>query len=192
MEPRLREAQAGRRTVVFVDAAHFVFGSFLGYLWCVVRRWVKGASGRQRVNVLGALNAVTHQLTTVSNESYINAECVCDLLRKLRRQYRCRPLSVFLDNARYQRCRLVQEFAEQLHIELLFLPAYSPNLNLIERFWKFVKKQCLYSKYYPDYAAFRDAILSCIQHAHRNHQPQLNSLLALNFQSFEEAQLLTL
>ena len=74
MEPRLREAQAGRRTVVFVDAAQFVFGSFLGYLWCVVRRWVKGASGRQRVNVLGALNAVTHQLTTVSNESYINAE----------------------------------------------------------------------------------------------------------------------
>ena len=181
MEPRLREAQGGRRTVLFVDAAHFVFGSFLGYLWCVVRRWVRGASGRQRLNVLGALNAITHQLTTVSNDGSINAETVCELLRRLRRQYRCQPITLFLDNARYQRCTLVRELAEQLHIELQFLPAYSPNLNLIERFWKFVKKQCLYSKHYPDYATFRDTILNCIQRAHRKHKAELRTLLALNF-----------
>lgn len=187
MEPRLEQAQAGRRTVLFVDAAHFVFGSFLGYLWCVMRRWVRGASGRQRLNVLGALNAVTHQLTTVCNDSYINAETVCDLLRRLRWQYRGQPLTLFLDNARYQRCQLVQELAEQLEIELQYLPSYSPNLNLIERFWKLVKKKCLYSKHYSDYATFREAILNCIRHAHRNHKTELQSLLTLNFQSFEEA-----
>lgn len=191
MEPRLREAQAGRRTVLFVDAAHFVFGSFLGYLWCVVRRWVRGASGRQRLSVLGALNAITDQLTTVSNDSYINAETVCELLRRLRRQYGRQPITVFLDNARYQRCTLVRELAEQLRIELQFLPPYSPNLNLIERFWKFVKKQCLYSKHYPDYVAFRDAILNCIKHAPQNHKAELRTLLAPNFQSFEKALFLT-
>ena len=56
------------------------------------------------------------------------------------------PLTIVLDNARYQRCALVQSLAQTLGIELLFLPPYSPNLNLIERFWKFVNKQCLYSK----------------------------------------------
>ena len=64
------------------------------------------------------------------------------------------PITIVLDDARYQRCALVQSVAQRLGIELLFSPAYSPNLNLIERFWKFVKKQCLYSKYYPDHGCF--------------------------------------
>lgn len=191
MTSRLEEAKQGKRTVLFVDAAHFVFGSFLGYLWCVVRRWVKAASGRKRLNVLGALNAVTHQLTTVTNEAYINAETVGKLLDQLRWQYPSGPLTLFLDNARYQHCKLVKEYAEALQIELAFLPAYSPNLNLIERFWKFVKKQCLYSKHYEDYEGFQTAILDCIQTAHHKHKAELKTLLTLNFQSFEEAQFLT-
>ena len=186
----MKQAEAGKRTVLFVDAAHFVFGSFLGYLWCVVRRFVRSASGRQRFNVLGALNAVTHQLTTVCNEAYINADSVCDLLRLIRRQYKCGPLTVFLDNARYQRCALVEELAAQLDIELQFLPPYSPNLNLIERYWKFVKKTCLYSRYYADYASFRAAIETCIKCSHKQYKSELASLLTLNFQSFEEAQIL--
>jgi hypothetical protein len=52
------------------------------------------------------------------------------------------PITLVLDNARYQKCQLVWAVAETLQIELLYLPAYSPNLNLIERLWKFVKKQC--------------------------------------------------
>jgi hypothetical protein len=93
MESRLDEAKRGERTVLFVDAAHFVFGSFLGYLWCVIRRFVRAASGRKRFNVLGALNAVTHQLTTVCNDSYINAQTVCELLDKLRAKYPSGPLT---------------------------------------------------------------------------------------------------
>jgi len=60
------------------------------------------------------------------------------------------PITLVLHNARYQKYAVVTEFALKLHIELLFLPAYSPSLNLIERLWKFVKKQVLYGKYYPD------------------------------------------
>ena len=191
MESRLEEAKRGERTVLFVDAAHFVFGSFLGYLWCVIRRFVRAASGRKRFNVLGALNAVTHQLTTVCNDSYINAETVCELLEQLRRKYPIGPLTLFLDNARYQRCHLVQDRADTLQIELAYLPPYSPNLNLIERLWKFVKKQCLYCKHYPDYASFREAIQDCLQTAHRKHKAELKTLLTLNFQSFEEAQFVT-
>jgi len=130
-----------------VDAVHFVFGAFLGYLWCFARCWIKAPSGRQRFNVLGALNAITHEVITVTNLTYINSESVCQLLCKLGDLRLQVPMTLVLDNARYQRCALVQAVADTLGIELLYLPAYSPNLNLIERLWKFVKKQCLYSKY---------------------------------------------
>ena len=95
------------------------------------------------------------------------------------------PLTVVLDNARYQRCALVQSLAQRLGIELLFLPTYSPNLNLIERFWKFVKKQCLYSKYYADHHSFQQAIIACIAQAPDQHKEALASLLTLKFQSFK-------
>ena len=80
---------------------------------------------------------------------------------------------------------LVQNCAEMLGIELLYLPAYSPHLNLIERFWKFVKKQCLYSKYYETFPEFKQAIEQCLEEANSTHQQKLESLLTWNFQSFK-------
>ena len=73
MEPRLTEAKAGKRAVFFVDAAHFVLAPFLGFLWSVVRVFIQAPAGRQRFNVLGALNAITHELITVTNDAYITA-----------------------------------------------------------------------------------------------------------------------
>ena len=67
----------------FVDAAHFVVAAFLGWLWCAARMFVRGASGRQRYNVLGALNAVSHELIRVTNHTYITAETVCDVVRQI-------------------------------------------------------------------------------------------------------------
>ena len=172
-----------------MDAAHFVYGPFLGVLWCLKRLFVKTPSGRQRLNVLAALHAVSKELVWVANGTYVNAGTVCDLLCRLAGLHVGVPISVVLDNARYQHCALVQEVADRLHIELLFLPPYSPNLNLIERFWKFVKKRCLYGKYYADHHAFQQAILDCIANASTRHQEQLQTLLTLNFQTFEDVPL---
>ena len=183
LEPRLREAQAGRRIVFFMDAAPFVFAPFLGVVWCFARLFVKAPSGRQRVNVLAALNATTHELFTVHNLTYLTAATVCELLRLLAGAHSGLPLTIGLDNARYQRCTLVQDLAQRLGIELLVLPPYSPNLNLIERFWKFVNKQCLYSKYYADAQAFQQAILTCIAQAPTQSHAELASLLTLKFQT---------
>ena len=109
-----------------MDAAHFVFGAFLGYLWCFARCWIKAPSGRQRFNVLGALNAITYEVITVTNLTYINSESVCQLLRKLVALGLQVPITLVLDNARYQRCALVQSVADALGIELLYLPGTSP------------------------------------------------------------------
>jgi len=175
-----------------VDAAHFVLAPFLGYLWSRTRLWLKAPSGRQRLNVLGALNAINHELVTIINDAYINSQSVCDLLWKIARLNLQTPVTLVLDNARYQRAKFVQQLAAQLKIELLFLPPYSPNLNLIERLWKFVKKQCLYSRYYSDFPCFRNAIVGCLKKTHSTHKQQLDSLLTLKFQTFEKAQFVSL
>lgn len=191
LQPRLDEAQAGKRLVFFMDAAHFVLAPFLGFLWSVVRVFIQAPSGRQRFNVLGALNAMTHELITITNDAYLTAESVCALLEKIANLYIGTPISIFLDNARYQRCALVMAKAKSLNIELCFLPSYSPNLNLIERVWKFVKKKCLYSKYYEKFPAFKAAISKCLDETMTIHKSELDSLLTLRFQLFEKAQFVT-
>jgi transposase len=113
-------------------------------------------------NVLGAINAITHEMVTVTNDAYITAQSVCELLEKIAALYVGIPITIFLDNARYQKCALVMEKAKSLNLELCFLPTYSPNLNLIERAWKFVKKKRLYSKYYEKFPAFKEAISKCL------------------------------
>jgi transposase len=189
--PRLRQARRLRRVVCFVDAAHFVHGAFLGYLWCFTRLLIRGPSGRKRFNVLGAIDAITRELTTVTNDTTIDATATCELLRKLSARYPGLPLTLVLDNARYRRCEPVRLLAAELRIELLYLPSYSPNLNLIERLWKFVKKDVLTCRYYGDFARFKAAIIDCLEQVEGKHREAIASLLSLKFQTFDDPQLLT-
>ena len=100
----------------------------------------------------------------------------------------CTP--VVLDNARYQKCQLVFGLAKALDIELVYLPSYSPQLNLIERLWKFVSNDCLYSKYYAEFDDFKGAIAACLEKANTTHKESLATLLSLNFQSFKNVHIL--
>jgi transposase len=127
-----------------------------------------------------------HELVLVTNDTYINAESVCELLRKIALLHIALPITLVLDNARYQKCEIVAALASQLNIELLFLPAYSPNLNLIERLWKFVKKEVLYSKYYSDFSSFKRAISNCLNQTHTTYKKELDSLLTMKFQVFRK------
>jgi transposase len=176
--------------VFFVDAAHFVFGTFLCSLWSFVRLFVRAASGRQRFNVLGAWNAVTRQLVAVTNTTVVNTETMCELLQKIAALKLTGSCTLVLDNARYQRNAVVMALAEQLGIYLLFLPSYSPNLNLIERLWKFIKRRSLYGRYHPTFADFRTAIEETLANIPTTHAPDLTSLMTLNFQQFENVSLM--
>jgi transposase len=162
LKPCLEAAQNGEGHVFFVDAAHFVFGTFLCCLWSCTRIFVRAASGRQRFNVLGTWNAVTRELIAVTNTTVVNTETMCELLRKIATAGLAGPITLVLDNARYQRNAVVQGLAVELGITLLFLPSYSPNLNLIERLWKFIKRNRLYGRYYASFAEFRLGIEGCL------------------------------
>ncbi|WP_299466763.1 IS630 family transposase, partial [uncultured Microscilla sp.] len=145
--------------LLFLDAAHFVMGVFLPILWCIKRVFVKSSSGRKRYNVLGAIDAISKKIHTLTNEEYINSQTIISFMEQLRSYYKeGKPIYIVLDNARYQRCQIVQYMAWFLGIHLVFLPPYSPNLNIIERLWKWTKKKCLYAKFYDCFQAFKNAI----------------------------------
>jgi transposase len=190
LEPRLEPARQGRRQVYFGDAAHFVFAPFLGCLWCVARLFVRAASGRKRHHVRGALDAVTHRLIRVTNQGYINAESVCSLLRAVAGMSVGLPITLVRDNARYQKCAVVQELAASLKIELLYLPSSSPNLNLIERLWRFVRKEALNSTSYEKFEDFSTAIDGCLDGLSTVHKGEMETRMTHRFQLFEDVPLL--
>lgn len=173
-----------------MDAAHFVYGTYLCCLWSVLRVYVRAASGRQRFNVLGAWDAVARTLTTVTNTTVVNTDAMCDLLRAVAARGLVGPVTLVLDNARYQRNDVVKGRAKELGIELLFLPSYSPNLNLIERLWRFTKRKAVYGKYHPSFADFRAAVQGVLDGVPTVHADGLASLMTLNFQEFEDVSLL--
>lgn len=184
--PRLSAAQTN--AVYFMDAAHFVFGAFLGYLWCLARVFVPTSPGRQRYNVLGAIDIVSKTMLTVTNTTYVNTTTVCEMLMKMAAVNIGKHVTIFLDNARYQHCSLVMNTARELGIDLVFLPPYSPNLNLIERFWKYVKKTCLTNRTFADFAQFRTDIDTCIDDAFKRHTEEISTLLNPKFQIIELTQ----
>ncbi|GAC1385280.1 MAG: IS630 family transposase [Ktedonobacteraceae bacterium] len=106
------------------------------------------------------------------------------MLEKIALLERQVPITVVMANARSQRCRLVIKRAADLGIEVLFLPTYSPNLNLIERLWKFVRKECLYAKYYENFELFKHALQHCLSETIGRHKSALSRLLTLEFQTF--------
>jgi transposase len=192
LEPRIMLAKGGKIKLFFVDAAHFVHGAFLGYVWCKVRLFLPTPSGRKRYNVLGAIDSINHQLIKITNDCYINAESFCQLLYELYNQNYKQPISLILDNAKYQKCELVTKTAYLLGIELLYLPSYSPNLNIIERLWKWLKKDCLYCRYYEKFSFFKKAIDNSLEKIDLNEvHDEIASLLNLKFQLFNNTHVMT-
>lgn len=183
----MNKARSKKITLLFVDASHFVMGcDFLGYIYGKTRRFIQTYSGRKRYNVLGALNFATKKVSTVTNDTYITAVEICELLQKVALEYAGKPIYLVLDNARYQKCKLVEDMAMRLGIHLTYIPPYSPNLNLIERFWKHVKNK-LRTKYYDKFDEFQIKIDSIVERSDKEDKVAINRLIGDKVQLFDEA-----
>jgi transposase len=186
LNPAIEQAEKGEIELLFCDAAHFTLSAFLCMVWSQVRTFLRTSHGRNRINVPGAVNAISKEVTTLINTTYITGETIMDFLVLLEEKYRQKPIFLVLDNAKYQHCNAVKEKAKELGITLLFLPPYSPNLNIIERLWKFTKKQILYAKYYDSPDKFHLAVKTFFDTINENCRDNLFNLLSLNFQLFDQ------
>ena len=185
LHPLMKKAGDGKNVLLFADASHFVLGcDFLGSVYGRVRRFARTYSGRKRYNVLGALDYSSKKVITVTNNTYINAESVCELLKKVRAEYKGKTIHLVLDNARYQKCSCVEELAGKLHINMLYLPPYSPNLNLIERLWKFTKFE-LRKTAWDDFKSFSSKIDSIIASTALDNKARMDRLIGEEIQLYD-------
>jgi len=182
--PLMQEAKMDKIVLLFADASHFVMGcDYLGYIYGKVRRFVRTFSGRSRYNVLGALNFITKSMTTITNDTYITSTQICELLKKLSLEYIGKPIFMILDNAKYQKCEIVKQLAASLKITLIYIPPYSPNLNLIERLWKHTKSR-LRIKYYDNFIEFKEKINSIIENTGKSDKAIIDKLIGEKVQLF--------
>lgn|ERR1700733_2304363 len=169
--------------VLFMDAVHPQHNTMAAYGWMRrgEKRELPTSTGRQRLNLHGAMNAETLEVTVIESET-VDEDSTITLLGTLENQYAlAATIFVILDNAKYHYSKRVKEFLKNSRIELVFLPSYSPNLNLIERLWKFFKKKVLYNTYYEKLEDFRQA---CIKFF-RNIEIYKNELIPIMSFEFE-------
>lgn len=149
-------------------------------------KFIKSNSGRTRINLNGVLNPDTKEVI-IREEKTINAQSTIELFKKIEEKNQSKDkIYIIVDNARYFRSTLVKEYLELSKIQLIFLPPYSPNLNLIERLWKFMRKKVINNQYYEKSTEFRRKLLEFFDNIDI-YKDELDSLLTCNFQIFETA-----
>lgn len=163
--------------ILFIDGVHPQHNTVAAYGW--IKRGqtkeVKSNSGRQRLNINGALDINACEVT-ITVEETLNGMTVLTLIKKIREVYpQAGKIYLICDNAGYYKKGTVQTEAKKLNIELVFLPPYSPNLNLIERLWKFFKKKVMNNKYYEKFSDFKDAVFEFFSGI-KKHKPELKTI----------------
>jgi transposase len=168
--------------ILFMNAAHPLHHPVLSGGW--IKRGttmhLKRNTDRQRWNSNGALNSETMAAQIRFDETILAVSTVA-LWEQIAAYPAATRITVILDNARYYRSQVVAAYWQNSRIALKFLPPYSPNLNLIERFWKFFKKQVLYNQYYETFSQFKSACEGSFDDLASYHK-QLRSLLTENFE----------
>jgi transposase len=170
---------------VFGDAVHFLHNVHPGCLWSKKgqRPALTANSGRRRYSVLGGY-AVTGEYVGVETEGMVNAQTVIAWIDHLDAAFpEAERITVYVDNARYFHARLVKAHLVGKRVCFVYLPAYSPNLNLIERLWKFCKKTILI-KFYATYTEFTQAVSAFFQDLER-YRSDLSTLMTENFEILE-------
>ncbi len=169
--------------IYFMDGVHQLHNSQPAYGWIKKGKdqILKTNTGRSRINFNGAYD-LENQEVIIREDERINAQSTILLLEQMLKHQPEGLLYIVLDNARYYRANLVKEFLEQnIRIKLLFLPPYSPNLNTIERLWKFFKKKITYNKYYEKFSVFKEKCWEFFDNIEQ-YKTELSSLMTDNFQ----------
>ncbi|CAK0764002.1 transposase [Azospirillaceae bacterium] len=180
----LMEAASAEKPLYFVDAIHPAHTGHAAFGW--IRKGktkeLKSNHGRSNLNVNGALSWPDRTVIHREEKRVTSAAMIALFEDILAKHQAATVISIVLDNARYNHSKELRawldEKGQKLH--MVYLPSYAPNLNLIERFWLFLKKKALWNRYYATFADFRDAIRNVFASL-GSFKDELASLLSSNF-----------
>ncbi|MBU0743744.1 IS630 family transposase [bacterium] len=179
----LKATKSTEDKIYFMDGCHPQHNSQPAYGWIKkgVQKELKSNSGRQRINLNGAYNLEDHEVT-IREDEMINSQSTIKLFEQLSQRQKTGIIYIICDNARYYKSILVNEYLEtNKRLKIVFLPPYSPNLNIIERLWKFFKKNITYNKYCENFAVFKEKCMEFFQNIEK-YKSELESLMTDNFQ----------
>lgn len=157
---KLKQGLAEDETICFMDGVHPTHNVQPAYGWIQtgVRKGVRANSGRSRLNLSGAIDVISHKIV-VQEDKTLNANSTISFLMNLEKAYPTKKrIHLFCDNAAYYRNKEVTRYLAASRVQLHFLPPYSPNLNPIERLWKWMKERVIYNTYYQEFADFKTAV----------------------------------
>jgi len=178
--------------IYFGDASHPTHNTKADYGWILKGKkndkYIKTNTGRKRLNLNGVIN-LEHHTAIVTHEETINADAVIRLLEGIKKKQPKGKAYLIWDNARYHHAIKVREWlSKNKRFKILFLPPYSPNLNIIERLWRFYHKKVTASQYFENFEEFKRKTLDFFKNL-KKHKKELSSLLTDNFQTFDPAYL---
>jgi transposase len=184
---KLDKTDFSSEVILFMDSVHPTHNSVYTKLWAEIGqpRWICSNTGRERLNISGAYNPMEQELVMIEGKT-INGEVTVEILKKCLEKYTDKQtITVYLDNASYHKCKQVKTFiAGQNKIKLSFLPPYSPNLNLIERLWKFANEKIINLKFYPEFSQFKEKLLEFYNNI-KIYAQELKERINFNFQTFQ-------
>ena len=161
LAPLLAAAEAGTAVVYFADAAHPTHNTRATHVWTQTgkERPLLTVSGRERVNLNAALNAHVPTQVHLDETDCVNAQSAQRLYEKILAAHPEGPVYVVCDNARYYKNKALTKWLADKRLVQVFLPPYSPNLNLIERLWKFLRQKIINTSFFRTKGQFKTAVL---------------------------------
>jgi transposase len=179
----IKKNKAEGDPIYFMDATHPQHNPVIGCGWIErgKEHAIKSNTGRRRLNINGAIDIQTMSAQIRFDDTIDAASTIAlfEQIEKANPTASC--IIVICDNARYYRSKAVTEYLRTSRIKLVFLPPYSPNLNLIERFWKFFKREVLYNRYYDTFDKYKAACKKFFGELD-SYAPRLRTLLTENFE----------
>jgi len=179
----LRKNLKADEKIYFIDGVHPTHNTMPAHGWIKTgtEKEVKSNTGRKRININGVYSPVDQEVI-VRDDERINSQSTIELFKMIESKHpELAKIYIYSDNAKYYYSKLVRKHLANSRIELIPLPTYSPNLNLIERLWKLFKKNVIYNKYYEKFDQFKNAVFDFFENKIHTIKPELKSLMRERF-----------
>ncbi len=186
---QLKKDTPDNEPILFGDGVHPTMATKITHGWIRKgkKRVISTIASRTRVNLMGAINLKNMQVDIEKYET-INSDSMLNFLTLIKSKYPEAPqIHLILDRGPYNISRATAEYAAERKIKIHHLPAYSPNLNPIERLWKVMNERVRNNTVFESAKEFRHCIMNFFRETWPTISDSMRSRINDNFQRLENS-----